>query len=124
MTNRRRLGIIITVVAFVAAYFAFFRASPGNEYAKAHPDADFFVWDEVVCLGGVDWAVDWWGDNTAQDLTPLGEIRRSGKPLFWQDGDASQLPVGTPVYAVGDRGDVLVVEVSGAFEPYVRLVEG
>ncbi|MCM3732615.1 hypothetical protein M3196_13160 [Fictibacillus nanhaiensis] len=94
-----------------------------EEVLTLDPDADIFMWTNVVYKTNIDWVEPL---KLTKDKE-LGEINSvSSKPDNYQykNGMANKLPIGSKIYSVKERNDVLVVEVNGMVKKYLGASEG
>jgi hypothetical protein len=94
-----------------------------KEVLTLDPKADIFLWNNTVYKTNIDWVEE----LPLTKNKELGEITSiSSKPDNYQykNGMANKLPIGSKIYSVKERNDVLVVEVNGMVKKYLGASEG
>lgn len=90
-----------------------------------NPDADIFLWGDVVFLNAQD--IDWVVEKEYSLGKYVGEITKtSTNPKKFEDGTSSKLPVGTKIYLVegSESFQILIAVVNGVKIPYLAMLEG
>lgn|GEM_PF-4437108 len=95
--------------------------NPEVLYQKDH-DIDMLVYDRTAYVNAAnnEWVV-------ALDLKKdqkIGEIKRTNVTKNYKDFDATFLNMGTEVYSVSGRKDILLVNINNKLIPYLIFVEG
>ncbi|WP_052339400.1 hypothetical protein [Gorillibacterium massiliense] len=85
------------------------------------PDANIFMYKNTIYNAGVDW-VDDLRLTLGEQETEITARRALGKAF--QDGTANKLPVGTKIFRVKERNDVLVADTKEGYILFYQLVEG
>lgn len=88
---------------------------------KLNPEANIFMHSDLIYTAGVDW-VDELELTKDQQITEIAEQKSTGQ--LFKNGTANKLPVGTKVYGVKERKDVLVAETEEGDVRFYMLVEG
>lgn len=94
---------------------------PENIYRK-RPDIDMFVYNGIAYVNAED--VDW---VMKLELTPdvlLCQIEAQYVDGKFKNYDSTKLEVGTEVYLVEERSDILVVKIGEIYYRYLAWVEG
>lgn len=91
------------------------------EVLEINPDADIFQLNGIIYETNIDWV----------DQLTLTKDAQMGKILInnetntnFKDGTANKLPVGTIIFSVKERDDIVIVEVNGELKKYLAIVEG
>jgi|SRR5690625_1020301 len=85
------------------------------------PDANIFQYDGVIYQTDIDW-VD---DLSLTKDEKVGEIEtKNEKDSKFEDDMSNMLSVGTEIFSVKERGDILIVESDGKTLKYYAIVEG
>ncbi|MEK4567023.1 hypothetical protein MKX54_20305 [Alkalihalobacillus sp. FSL R5-0424] len=85
-------------------------------------EADILMFNGLIYETGIDW-VDNLNLNTGEKVGEIEETADEGNYNF-QNGMASQLPVGAIIYSAEEREDVLIIDNDGEISYYYELVEG
>ena len=92
-----------------------------EEILASLPDADIFVYGNVVYEAGIDW-VD---DLKLTKAEEAGTIAKQvGKGEAVEELYANRLPEGTKLYWAAERKDVLLAKTKKGFKKYYAIVEG
>lgn len=92
-----------------------------EEVLTLDPRADIFQYDGVIYLTNVDWVEEL---SLTKDVQ-IGEIKtKNEKNTDFKDEMSNKLPVGSKIYSVKERGDILIVESEGAVLKYLAIIEG
>ncbi|MBE9918245.1 copper resistance protein NlpE [Paenibacillus donghaensis] len=88
---------------------------------QSKPDADIFMYKGTVYCSGIDWVNEL---NLTKDvqITKISQNNKDG--LHFEDGTANHLSIGTRIYSVKERGDILIAETEKGDVRYYHLVEG
>lgn len=89
----------------------------------SNPEADIFQWENIIYANAEN--AGWLEEQDYQKKEKLGEIQRtSSNPDYFNDGTASALPEGTPVYGSSDNENQrLTVETEKGTTVYIGLFE-
>ena len=96
-------------------------ASPDKLY-RDDPLIDMFVFDSVAYVNASD--LEWVKELELTQDALLGSIKRTKVTKNFGQWDATTLPVGSEVYAVSGRQDILLAERDGILAPYYAWREG
>lgn len=92
-----------------------------EEILTLDPNANIFQFDGIIYKTDVDW-VD---DLSLTKGEKVGEIKtKNEKDSKFEDGMSNMLSVGTEIFSVKERGDILIVESDGKTLKYYAMVEG
>src|SRR5699024_3957994 len=91
-----------------------------EETLTVDPNANIFQFDGIIYKTDVDW-VD---DLSLTKGEKVGEIKtKNEKDAKFEDGMSNMLSVGTEIFSVKERGDILIVESDGKTLKYYAMVE-
>lgn len=88
---------------------------------KENPTANIFMYSDLIYTAGVEW-VDELELTKDQLITEIAEQKSAGH--LFKNGTANKLPLGTKIYSVGERRDVLIAETEEGDLRFYMLVEG
>ncbi len=92
-----------------------------EEVLRLDPNADIFQYDGVIYQTDIKW-VD---ELNITKHKQVGEINvLNTKNTDFKDFMANKLPVGTKLFSVKGREDILIVELHGKILKYLAIVEG
>lgn len=92
-----------------------------KEVLTLDPDADIFQYDGVIYKTNIEWVEEL---PLTKDVQ-IGEIKtKNDKNADFNDEMANKLPVGSKIFSVKERKDILIVESEGAVLKYFAIVEG
>lgn len=83
---------------------------------------DLLVYGDTAYVNASD--LDWVNELPLEKDAYLGDVQRTGVTKSFTDWDATVLDVGTGVYSVKGREDILLVEQGALFVPYYAYREG
>lgn len=83
--------------------------------------ADIFQWENIIYQTNFDWVDEL--ELTKYELIGVIEYNTKDKNDF-KDATANVLPVGTEIYTVKERKDILIAKYNGETKLYYALVEG
>jgi hypothetical protein len=111
------------VVAFTTSCV---NSSLGNPKPEDYLGQDFIVVDGYVCpKTDEDWVIEATEAFDKAENEPVASILRSGEQSDWQDWDATELAVGTPIYKdATDAGTIYLAFLDNDPLRYFCLVEG
>lgn len=92
-----------------------------EEILKANPNANILMYKDTIYNSGIDW-VDELKLTKDTQITEISEQRKEGKDFT--NGTASKLIVGTKIFSVKERKDVLIAETKDGDIRFYNLVEG
>jgi len=88
---------------------------------QRNPAADIMMYSNVVLIAGSDWV----NEIELTKDTLLSRISlQTDDPAKFVNGTASKLPIGTKIYEVKERGDILIAETNKGDIRYYKLIEG
>jgi hypothetical protein len=100
----------------------FSTANPtAEEVLSENPDADIFMFSEIIYNAGISW-VDELELTKDKYITEIMKHSDEGKDFV--NGTANKLSVGTKIYRVKERGDILISETENGDIRFYNLVEG
>lgn len=88
---------------------------------QRNPAADIMLYNNIVLIIGSDWVNE---IELTKDELLLEISLQTDDPVKFVNGAASSLPVGTKVYKVKERGDILIAETNRGDIRYFKLLEG
>lgn len=92
-----------------------------EEILTLDPNANIFQFDGIIYKTDIDW-VD---DLSLTKGEKVGEIKtKNEKDSKFEDDMSNMLSVGTKIFSVKERGDILIVESDGRTLKYYAMVEG
>lgn len=92
-----------------------------KELLNLDSNADFFQWENRIYQTGIEW-VD---QLDIQMGEQIGEIKaKSTNPQKFSNGVATKLPIGSKIFSVKDRDDILIVKNDNNEKRYFLLTEG
>ena len=104
-----------------AIYSTANNASP-EVILKTDPNADFFIMANRVYKNVAD--ITWVKELTLKEGKVLGTINKTWVKKNFKDWNATSLDVGTTIYEVIGRRDIVVIKNAGKYIPYFEYVEG
>lgn len=92
-----------------------------EEILTSNPHADIFQYNDTVYKTHIDW-VD---ELSVTKDEQVGEITvQNESDTNFENGMANKLQVGTKIFSVKERDDILIVETDGELLKYLAIVEG
>lgn len=92
-----------------------------EEVLTLDPDADIFQFDGVIYKTNIDWVEELSLTKNVQ----IGEIKtRNDDNTDFNNEMSNKLPVGAKIFSAKERGDILLVEITGEITKYLAIVEG
>lgn len=98
-------------------------SSPPNakEILEMDKAADILQWNDAIFETGIEWV----NELELKEDHKLGEITfHADKPSDFKNGSANYLSVGSEVYSVKDRNDILIIKDNNEIKRYLLLSEG
>ncbi|MFF2887360.1 hypothetical protein [Paenibacillus sp. NPDC057967] len=92
-----------------------------QEVLEGRPDANIMMVQDIVLLSGIDWVNE---EELTKDELLLEITLQTDDAAKFVNGAANELPVGTKVYRVKERGDILIADTDKGDVRYYKLVEG
>ena len=83
---------------------------------------DFLVYQNKAFVNAS--TLDWIQELNLVPEKQLGVIQRTNIQKNYKDFDATKLAVGTTIYSVKDRKDILLVLINKEYIPYYQYLEG
>lgn len=130
LTNSFRL-LLISLLFFIITGCGFSGPAPqqsttiGNPTASdilaSDPSANIVVYQDIVYQAGIQW-VDELELTKGELVLEILKYSRVGNEFA--NGTASGLPVGTKIYRVKERGDIVIAETDQGDIRFYALVEG
>lgn len=92
-----------------------------DKVLKMDPNANILMYQNIVYNAGVQWVNDLklTKDKLVTEITQQSE---DGKDF--ENGTANKLTLGTKIYSVKDRNDILIAETKDGDIRFYNLVEG
>lgn len=92
-----------------------------QEVLQIDSEADIFQWDGTIFKTNIDWV----NELVLTEGELIGVIEYNiSNPVGFKDATANILPIGTEIYKVKERNDVLMAKNNGILKYYYQLVEG
>lgn len=92
-----------------------------QEILNMDSEADIFQWNSTIYKTNIDWIDEL--ILTEGDLVGVIEYN-SANSIDFKDATANILPIGTEIYKVKERNDVLIAKYENELKNYYQLVEG
>lgn len=89
---------------------------------KTDPNADFFIMNNTVYMNAE--RITWVKKLTRKGEKVLGTISKTGVKEDFKDWNSTSLAVGTIIYELVGREDIVVIKIDGKWIPYLKYVEG
>ncbi|SHI54147.1 hypothetical protein SAMN05444401_0949 [Clostridium amylolyticum] len=89
---------------------------------KDNPDADFFIMNSTIYINAMD--IEWVKDLPLKEGIALGKINNTGVKNNFKDWDATILNIGTVIYELEGRKDIVLIKIDDKYIPYLKYVEG
>lgn len=89
---------------------------------KDNPNADFFIMENAVYKNAED--VQWVKDIPLKKGNILGKINKTHVKKNFKNWNATVLGVGTEIYKLEGRDDIVLAKKDDRYIPYIRYVEG
>lgn len=115
------LWIVLILLLVSCQRTTAFNASPENIYADNNK-VDFIVYNDTAYVNSGD--VNWIKDLNLKCENELGSIRRTKVTKNYKNYDATILKIGTKIYSVTGREDIILVLINNEYIPYYAYVEG
>lgn len=93
-----------------------------EEVLKTDTNADFFIMENTVYKNAED--VQWVKDISVKDINLLGRINKTKVKRNFKNWNATVLGVGTEIYKLEDRQDIVLAKKDDKYIPYIKYVEG
>ncbi|MFJ8236056.1 hypothetical protein ACIQ34_09955 [Ureibacillus sp. NPDC094379] len=92
-----------------------------HEILKNDPKADIFQWNGTIYQTNIYWV----NELVLSEGDFVGVINyHTSNPNNFKDSSANVLPIGTEIYKVNERNDILLTKYNGELKYYYQLVEG
>lgn len=92
-----------------------------QEILKSNPNANIFMYRETIYNAGVPWVDEL---ELTKDIQETEITHRSDKGKSFKNGTANILEVGTKIFRVKERNDILIAETKSGDIRFYQLVEG
>lgn len=89
---------------------------------KDEPDADFFIMNSIIYVNAID--VEWVKEIPLKEGKFLGKINNTGVKSNFKDWDATKLDIGTEIYELATRNNIVIIKIDNNYMPYLKYVEG
>lgn len=89
---------------------------------KDEPDADFFIMNSIIYVNAID--VEWVKEIPLKEGKFLGRINNTGVKSNFKDWDATKLDIGTEIYELATRNNIVIIKIDNNYMPYLKYVEG
>ena len=113
--------IIIALLIKIANMSTENNASPEVLY-KNDKAIDLLVYQNTAYVNAS--TIDWIHELKLPPEKQLGVIQRTNIKKNYKDFGATRLVVGTIIYTVNDRKDILLVLINNQYIPYYQYIEG
>jgi len=92
-----------------------------QEVLSLDSNADIFQWNDIIYKTNIDWI----NELQFTENSKVGKIEaNSSNAAEFKNGTANKLSVGTEIFTVKERNDVLMVKDDGEVKFYYLLAEG
>jgi len=92
-----------------------------QEILENDPKADIFQWNGTIYETNIDWV----NELVLSEGDFVGVMKyHTSNPTDFVDLSANVLPIGTEIYKVKERNDILITKYNGELKYYYQLVEG
>lgn len=92
-----------------------------QEVLSLDSNADIFQWNDIIYKTNIDWI----NELQFTENSKVGKIEaNSSNAVEFKNGTANKLSVGTEIFTVKERNDVLMVKDDGEVKFYYLLAEG
>ncbi|MDM5229990.1 hypothetical protein [Lysinibacillus pakistanensis] len=92
-----------------------------QEVLSLDTNADIFQWNDIIYQTNIDWI----NELQLTENLKVGKIEaNSSNAAEFKNGTANMLSVGTEIFTVKERNDVLMVKDGGELKFYYLLAEG
>lgn len=92
-----------------------------QEVLSLDSNADIFQWNDIIYKTNIDWI----NELQFTENSKVGKIEaNSSKAVEFKNGTANKLSVGTEIFTVKERNDVLMAKDGGELKFYYLLAEG
>jgi len=92
-----------------------------QEILEIDPKADIFQWNDTIYETNIDWV----NELVLSEGDFVGVMKyHTSNPTDFVDFSANVLPIGTEIYEVMERNDILITKYNGELKYYYQLVEG
>lgn len=98
-------------------------APSAEEILKNEKDADIFMINDTVYQTNIEWVEE----LSLTKYKEIGEIETNysfDSEEIFKNKMATKLPIGSKIYSVNERNDMLIVENEGVEKKYYALTEG
>ncbi|MPM35140.1 hypothetical protein SDC9_81730 [bioreactor metagenome] len=89
---------------------------------KTNTNADFFIMENTVYKNAED--VQWVKDIPLKKGNFLGKTNKTKVKRNFKNWNATSLDIGTEVYKLEGREDIVLAKKEDKYIPYIRYVEG
>lgn len=115
---------ILVIVFLLAAVFYYITRDPILKKAIRQPNADIFLFDDVVYKNAID--IQWVQERELTLGEEVGSITRNSKIIFrFKNNSATKLPKGTKIFRPNEKsGDILLIKIGDEVIRYFGWREG
>ena len=122
----KKLRGIVLLLLLTSLITGCFRSTKNNaipeEVLKENANGDFLIIDNTVYKNVED--VQWVRDISVKEGSVLGRINKTKVKRNFKNWNATVLGVGTEIYKVEDRQDIVLAKKDDKYIPYIKYVEG
>ncbi|EQB85841.1 hypothetical protein J2Z44_002279 [Clostridium punense] len=122
----KRLRGIVLFLLLTSLITGCFRSTKNNATSevllKTNTNADFFIMDNTVYKNAID--IDWVKGISVKEGSALGRINKTKVKRNFKNWNATVLGVGTEIYKLEDRQDIVLAKKDDKYIPYIKYVEG
>lgn len=122
----KKLRGIVLFLLLTSLITGCFRSTKNNAtpevLLKTNTNADFFIMDNTVYKNAID--IDWVKGISVKEGSALGRINKTKVKRNFKNWNATVLGVGTEIYKVEDRQDIVLAKKDDKYIPYIKYVEG
>lgn len=92
-----------------------------KEVLKMEPNANIFMYKDTIYKAGNPWVDKL---ELTKDIQETEITHQSNNGKVFKNGTANKLAVGTKVFRVKERNDIIIAETEGGDIRFFQLVEG
>lgn len=117
----RKLIVMLFLLVLAGCNSNVSRNPTAEEVLRMDPNANILMHRNTIYNAGIDW-VNKLELSKDQEITEIIEQREDGKKF--KNGTANKIIVGTKIFSVKERNDILIAETKEGDIRFYNLVEG
>lgn len=122
----KKIKGIVWFLLLISLITGCFRSTKNNATPEAilkdDPNADFFIMDNTMYKNAM--GIDWVKDIPLKKGNILGRVNKTQVRRDFKNWNATVLGVGTEIYKLESREDIILAKKADKYLPYIRYVEG